>query len=98
MKAKAVRFLRDVLGDDERADEVDDESPEDYAERKRIEINPIKRTNAMARTAKTKAELEAEIRELQDENDDLQERLDAIADLTADEDEDEDEEDDEDQD
>jgi hypothetical protein len=33
-KDKAVRFLRDVVGDDDRADEVEDESPENYASRK----------------------------------------------------------------
>jgi hypothetical protein len=30
-KAQAVRFTRDVLGDDDRADEIEDESPEAYA-------------------------------------------------------------------
>src|SRR5580704_14090540 len=39
MKAKASRFLEDVLGDDERAEEVESESPEEYAERKRITIS-----------------------------------------------------------
>jgi hypothetical protein len=33
-KDKAVRFLRDVLEDEDRADEIEDESAEDYAERK----------------------------------------------------------------
>jgi hypothetical protein len=43
-KDKAVRFLRDVLHDDTRADEVEDEDPEDYAERKGIVItNPSQR-------------------------------------------------------
>ena len=37
-KEKAVRFLRDVVGDDDRADEVEDESVEDYATRKRLVI------------------------------------------------------------
>lgn len=40
-KDKAVRFLRDVLHDSERADEVEDESVEDYAERRHLRIvNP----------------------------------------------------------
>jgi hypothetical protein len=37
-KEKAVRFLRDVVGDDDRADEVEDESVEDYADRKGLVI------------------------------------------------------------
>ena len=30
-KTKAINFLRNVVGDDDRADEVEDESVEDYA-------------------------------------------------------------------
>ena len=37
-KEKAVRFLRDVVQDYDRADEVEDESVEDYADRKRLVI------------------------------------------------------------
>ena len=37
-KEKAVRFARDVLGDPDRADEIGDESLEDYAARRKIEI------------------------------------------------------------
>ena len=37
-KEEAVRFLRDVVGDDDRADEVEDESVEDYADRKGLVI------------------------------------------------------------
>lgn len=40
-KDQAERFVRDVVGDDERADEIAEESVEDYAERRRIQIqNP----------------------------------------------------------
>jgi hypothetical protein len=40
-KAKAVRFVRDVLGDTDRADEIEEESLEDYASRRKIHlINP----------------------------------------------------------
>ena len=91
MKAKAVRFLRDVLADDARGDEVEDESPEDYAKRKHITITNPKRKNT---TMATKKELEQEIADLEAENDALQNKLDKIADLTADEEDDEDEEDD----
>jgi hypothetical protein len=38
-KDKAVRYLRDVIQDNDRADEVEDESPEDYAERKGLIIS-----------------------------------------------------------
>ena len=40
-KAKAVRFLKDVLGDPDRATEVEAESVEDYAARRRFVLaNP----------------------------------------------------------
>jgi hypothetical protein len=60
-KDKAVRFLRDVLRDDDRADEVEDESPEDYAARKRITItnSPKRRTITVANgNAMTKDDLQ----------------------------------------
>jgi hypothetical protein len=48
-KDKAVRFLRDVLENEDRADEVEDESVEDYAERKGLKIsNPERRTITVA--------------------------------------------------
>jgi len=37
-EAKASRFAADVLEDDDLADDIEDESPEDYAERKGIVI------------------------------------------------------------
>ena len=45
-KAKAARFARDVLDDDDLADDLEDESPESYADRKRIVItnSPERRT------------------------------------------------------
>ena len=75
-KEQAVRFTRDVLGDPERAEEIADESLDDYADRRKIQItNPtIRRTAIMAR-GKTKAELEADIEELQAENQELQDQL-----------------------
>jgi hypothetical protein len=40
-KAQAVRFTRDVMDDPEGAAEIEDESLESYAERRRIQIrNP----------------------------------------------------------
>lgn len=52
-KEKAVRFVRDVLGDDDRADEIAEESLEDYANRRKIQIlkNPIGGNMARIRPA-----------------------------------------------
>jgi hypothetical protein len=61
-KAKAARFARDVLRDDERADDIEDESAEDYAERKGIVItdNPLQRSKKVVANGNdmTKADLE----------------------------------------
>ena len=38
-KEKAVRFVRDVLGDSDRADEIESESTDAYAARRRIAIS-----------------------------------------------------------
>ena len=98
-KDQAVRFTRDVLDDPERADEIEDESLEDYAERRKFSItNPNGRSTHMA-DGKTKAELEAQIEDLEAENQDLQDQLDAIADIAGggdQDDEDSDDDDDED--
>jgi hypothetical protein len=94
-KEKAVRFVRDVLGDPDRAEEIADESLEDYAERRKIQItNPSRRRNVIMATTKSKAELESEIADLKEENEELQDQLDTIADIVAPEEEDEDEQDD----
>lgn len=93
-KEKAVRFVRDVLGDPDRAQEIEDESLEDYAERRKIKLlNP--RGEPMA----TKQELLDRIKELEDETEELQSQLDEVADIVAppEEDEDGDEGEDEDQ-
>lgn len=112
IKDKAEGFARRVLQDDDKADEFEDMTLEEYAERKRIELtNPAnaanKRRPPMARAVprKTKDEI---IQELRDENEELQavvddyeSRFDAIQDeLPSGDEEDEggDGEDDEDQD
>ena len=84
-KGKAVRFVRDVLGDDDQADEIAGESLEDYAERRKIEIVNPRRSNTMP----TNRELQERIRELEDENEELQDQLDAVADIVAGDDDDE---------
>jgi hypothetical protein len=89
-KEKAVRFVRDVLGDPDRASEIEDESLESYAERRKIKLlNP--RGEPMA----TKGELLSRIKELEDENEELQSQLDEIADIVAPPEEGEGEEDEE---
>jgi hypothetical protein len=47
-KEKAERFVRDVLGGDERADEIADESLEDYADRRKIQLADNPRGGHMA--------------------------------------------------
>ena len=79
-KKKAALFVENVLDDPGRADEISDESVESYADRRGIQIvNPKGRTRVMA----TKQQLERQIRELEEENEDLQERLDEILDIAA---------------
>jgi hypothetical protein len=94
-KAQAVRFTHDVLGDPERADEIEAESLEDYAERRRVTLfNSSERKNGIMAHSKTKAQLEDRIDELEQENQDLQDQLDAVADIVAPADDDLDEDDD----
>ena len=87
-KEQAVRFVRDVKGDSDRADEIESESLEDYAERRRIKIENPRRRCSMA----SRKELQERIQELEEENEDLNDRLDQITDLaTPEEDEEGDE-------
>lgn len=88
-KAQAARFTRSVLGDEERADEIEGESLEDYAERRHIQMVNPKGAKKMA--VQTRRELLERIRHLEGENSDLQERLEEISDLASDEDGEEDE-------
>ena len=95
-KDKAVRFVRDVLADPDRADEIEDESLEDYAERRKFTItNPSRQrsTRTYMADTRTKAGLEQEIADLEQENQDLQDQLDTIADIVAPSDEDDDDDD-----
>lgn len=93
-KEKAVPFVRDVQGDSERAAEIERESLEDYAERRKIQlINPTRRAARMARTsgAPSKAELKEVLDEIsgladealdpENERADLVRKLKDIADL-----------------
>ena len=98
-----MRFLRDVVGDPDRAAEFEAMSPEEYAEHKRIEIeNPFpNRTRSQQRRIHmarrpTYAELQDRVSELEEENQTLNDKLDSISDIVGEEDEDEEDEDDED--
>jgi len=82
-KQKAVRFTRDMLGDSDRADEIEDESLEDYAMRRRIQLVNPKGGSFMAKRTETREELRDRIRELEEENETLQDQLDNIADIVA---------------
>lgn len=82
-KEKAIRFVGDVLDDSDRADEIEDESIEDYAARRRIKLLNPKGERFMAQRTQTRQELQERIRELEEENETLQEQLDNIADIVA---------------
>jgi cell shape-determining protein MreC len=87
-KEKAARFVENVLGDEDRADEIREESLESYAARRKLRIlNPRCKT-----IMPSKKELQDRIRELEEENDQLQDALDSIADIAAPEEEEEGEE------
>lgn len=77
-KEKAVCFVRDVLQDDDHADEIEDESLEDYADRRKVKL-----LNLRGESMATKQELLDRIKELEDENEELQDQLDDIADIVA---------------
>jgi|ERR1051326_6254020 len=95
-KAQAVRFVRDVLGDDDKADDIEGESLEDYAEHRHIRLTNPKGATHMS--APTRQELLGRIEELETENEDLQSRLDEIRDIIVDEDQDAETDEDEDDD
>jgi|SRR5208283_5620720 len=86
-KAQAVRFTRDVREDDDRADEIEDESLEDYAQDRRIKLANPKGGRKMP--VLTRRELQDRIQELEAENEDLQSRLDEISDIIGDNDDNE---------
>jgi hypothetical protein len=86
-KNKAEQFLRDVKGDDDRADDYGEMSVEDYAAKKHIEIvNNGRSNNRMANIdpqSMSKSELLDYVSDLEQENSDLQDSLDTIADIVA---------------
>jgi predicted RNase H-like nuclease (RuvC/YqgF family) len=100
-KEKAARFAETVLGDSERAQEIRDESVEDYASRRKFEItNPTRRAIMPRNPRKTVedyraevADLKDEISDLEQENESLQGQLDQVADIVSPEEDESDEED-----
>jgi hypothetical protein len=98
MQEKAVRFLRDVVGDSDRAEEFDSMSPQEYADHKRITIeNPgpsaLTQNRRRARMRRpTYDELKDRVAELEEENESLTEKLDSISDIASTDEEDDEEE------
>ena len=79
-----MRFTRDVREDDDRADEIEDESLEEYADDRHIRLSNPKGARKMA--VPTRRELLDRIDELEAANEDLQSRLDEISDIISDDD------------
>jgi len=88
-KERAVRFVRDVLDDPDLAAEIEDEDLEEYAAHKKIRIINPKRSKEQMPTSR---QLRQRIRELEEENQDLSEQLDAIAEIVTPSEEEEEEE------
>jgi predicted RNase H-like nuclease (RuvC/YqgF family) len=90
-REKAANFVETVLGDSERADEIRAESIEDYAQRRKFEINPQRRAGMPRKTLEDyRAEnddLKDQLSDLEDANEALQDQLDDIADIVSPEDE-----------
>lgn len=81
-QSRGFRFVRDVLEDDDKADELEDESLDDWAARKGVEIveNPNNRKLKTKEKYKmpTKQQLEDRIAELESEVDEYAEREEQI--------------------
>jgi hypothetical protein len=90
-KDQAVRFVRDILDDPDRADEIEDEDLEDYAQRRKFSLINQRRNRVMPNNdPRSKAELLDAIDDLTQDNEDLQSQLDAIQDILSPEDEEDD--------
>ena len=85
-QARAVRFAENALKDSNLADELESLTAQEYADRRGIVItNPLQRsTSHMANgNGRTKDQLLDELDQLQQENQDLQDRLNEIADIVS---------------
>jgi hypothetical protein len=99
-KDAAVLFVDNVLGDSDRADEIENEDLEDYAARRKIQLLNSRGKSmpgSNGGNGRTKHDLLGEIDDLQQENQDLRDQLDAIADIVAPPEEEEEEGDDDDE-
>jgi hypothetical protein len=84
-KDAAVRFAENVLKDPDKADDIESEDLDDWIERKGISLidNRGRRSLDMANSNWSKPELLGRIEELESENSDLQDALDAIQDIVS---------------
>jgi hypothetical protein len=84
-KAAAVRFSENVLDDPDRAADIEAEDLDDWIERKKITLieNPQKRSNRKMANGNggTEQDLLDRIDALEQENSDLQDQIDAVADI-----------------
>ena len=80
-KAQASRFTRDILENEDRADEIEDESLEDCAKSRHIKLTNPKGARKMA--VQTRRELLERIEELEGQNEELQSQLDEISDIVS---------------
>lgn len=89
MRQKAIRFLRDVVQDEEKAQEFEGLSTREYAERKGVQVaeNPSCQTKTIERTYRqmakrraepTRAELEDRVAELEEQVEDLEGELEEV--------------------
>ena len=98
-KKRAALFLRNVVRDDERADEVESESVEEWAtETGRTITNPKRKEDRRMATSKTKQDLQDELDDANDYIEQLEAKLGDIAGIVSDEDENEEEAEDDDED
>jgi hypothetical protein len=81
-KAK-TRFTCDVRHDPDRADQIERESLEEYAQERRIRLLNLNPNRGKPMATPTRRDLLDQIEELQSQNDELQSKLDDIADLVA---------------
>lgn len=89
-KDRAARFVLNVLDDPEGSQAIEDESLDEWADRKKITLtNPARRKSPeihesedqmAAPKGQTKAELLEQIQDLQEENDELNSQLDEVTD------------------
>jgi hypothetical protein len=104
-KEKATRFTRDVLGDPDRANEIEGESLENYAERRKIALSNPRSGRIMATLKDQLEDLENVMSEAQSvleeayrpeaTREELAEAVGAALDIIAGDDSDEDDEEDE---